>query len=77
MLLRRKLVLYPNGNGRSGGRGHISLYLAIEKTDSLPLGWEAYVTYKMFVFDHNKDKYLTIQGVCTKNRCINYCSMLY
>ncbi|XP_074348908.1 uncharacterized protein LOC141687508 [Apium graveolens] len=56
-----KLVLYPNGNGRRGGGGHISLYLAIEKTESLPLGWEAYVTYKMFVFDHNKDKYLTIQ----------------
>lgn len=56
-----KLVLYPNGNGKRGGGGHISLYLAIEKTDSLPLGWEAYVTYKMFVFDHNKDKYLTIQ----------------
>ncbi|XP_074347577.1 uncharacterized protein LOC141686441 [Apium graveolens] len=56
-----KLVLYPNGNGRRGGRGHISLYLAIQKTDSLCLCWEAYVTYKMFVFDHNKDKYLTIQ----------------
>uniref|UniRef100_A0A166FT41 MATH domain-containing protein n=1 Tax=Daucus carota subsp. sativus TaxID=79200 RepID=A0A166FT41_DAUCS len=56
-----RLILYPNGNARRGGGGHISLYLAIEKTDSLPLGWEANVTYKMFVFDHNKDRYLTIQ----------------
>ncbi|XP_063942309.1 MATH domain and coiled-coil domain-containing protein At3g58210-like [Daucus carota subsp. sativus] len=56
-----RLVLYPNGNARRGGGGHISLYLVIEETDSLPLGWEAYVTYKMFVFDRNKDQYLTIQ----------------
>ncbi|WOG81470.1 hypothetical protein DCAR_0100617 [Daucus carota subsp. sativus] len=55
-----RLVLYPNGNTKRGGGGHISLYLAID-SDSLPLGWEAYVTYKMFVFDHHKDKYLTIQ----------------
>lgn len=65
MLFRRKLVLYPNGNAKRGGGGHISLYLAIE-TDFLPLGWEAHVTYKMFVFDHNKDKYLTIRGACTE-----------
>ncbi|XP_063942306.1 MATH domain and coiled-coil domain-containing protein At3g58210-like, partial [Daucus carota subsp. sativus] len=57
-----RLVLYPNGNTKRGGGGHISLYLAID-SDSLPLGWEAYVTYKMFVFDHHKDKYLTIQGM--------------
>ncbi|XP_074348906.1 uncharacterized protein LOC141687507 isoform X2 [Apium graveolens] len=56
-----KLVLYPNGNAKRGGGGHISLYLAIEKTDTLPLGWEAYVTYRMFVYDHNMDKYLTFQ----------------
>lgn len=57
----RRLILFPNGNAEKGVEGHISLYLAIEKTDYLPLGWEACVTCKLFVFDHKKDKYLTIQ----------------
>ncbi|KAK1372602.1 hypothetical protein POM88_028795 [Heracleum sosnowskyi] len=56
-----RLVLYPNGNGERGGEGHISLYLVIYKTDTLPLGWEACVTLRMFVYDHKKDKYLIIQ----------------
>ncbi|KAL8101547.1 MATH domain and coiled-coil domain-containing protein At3g58370-like [Apium graveolens] len=56
-----RLIVYPNGNKKRGGGDHISLYLATENTDSLPLGWEAKVTYKMFVFDHNRDQYLTIQ----------------
>lgn len=73
----RRLILYPNGNARRGGGGHISLYLAIEKTDSLPLGWEANVTYKMFVFDHNKDRYLTIQGVCIEKFAIVTLTFLF
>ncbi|KAL8101543.1 hypothetical protein AgCh_033445 [Apium graveolens] len=40
---------------------HISLYLAIDKTSSLPLDWQACATYKIFLYDHNKDKYLIIQ----------------
>lgn len=57
----RRLVIYPNGNTKRGGRRHISLYLAL---DSLPPGREVYATYKLFVYDYNKDKYLTIQGAC-------------
>lgn len=41
---------------------HISLYLAIADTNTLPLGWEANVNFKFFVFDHIRDIYLTIQG---------------
>ncbi|XP_017244574.2 uncharacterized protein LOC108216340 [Daucus carota subsp. sativus] len=57
-----RIVIYPKGNTKRGIEGHISLYLVIDKTESLPLGWEAYATYKIFLYDHNKDKYLTIQS---------------
>jgi hypothetical protein len=60
--ISRRLVLYPNGNKKSNGNGHISLYLAIAATDDLPLGWEVNVNIRFFVFDQIRDKYLTIQS---------------
>ncbi|KAM7488800.1 hypothetical protein LguiB_026284 [Lonicera macranthoides] len=42
---------------------HISLYLAIRDTVSLPQGWEVNVRFKFSVYDHVRDKYLTIQEV--------------
>ncbi|KAL7206342.1 hypothetical protein ACSBR2_019117 [Camellia fascicularis] len=56
-----KLSLHPNGNKRRNVNGHISLYLAIAETKTLPPGWEINVNFKLFVFDHIRDKYLTIQ----------------
>lgn len=58
-----KLSLYPNGNKKRNVNDHISLYLAIADTNTLPLGWEANVNFKFFVFDHIRDIYLTIQEV--------------
>ena len=54
------MCLYPNGHVR--GTGHISLYLAIADTESLPTGWEVNAYFTMFVFDNDKDKYLAIEG---------------
>ncbi|KAI7990218.1 Ubiquitin carboxyl-terminal hydrolase 12 [Camellia lanceoleosa] len=56
-----ELCLYPNGNKKGNGKDHISLYLVIKDTDNLPHGWEVNVQFKLFVFDHIRDKYLTIQ----------------
>lgn len=58
----RRLCLYPNGNIKSNGKGYISLYLAIADTKKLPLGWEVNVNFKLFVFNHKHDQYLTVQG---------------
>lgn len=63
-----KLCLYPNGDEERGGKGHISLYLAITDTDGLPLGWEVNVSFKFLIFDQTRDKYLTIQDVNEKPR---------
>ncbi|GMQ01162.1 hypothetical protein CsSME_00047897 [Camellia sinensis var. sinensis] len=56
-----ELCLYPNGNKKGNGKDHISLYLVIKDTDNLPHGWEVNVQFKLFVFDHIRDEYLTIQ----------------
>ncbi|XVE76884.1 hypothetical protein DITRI_Ditri13aG0016200 [Diplodiscus trichospermus] len=56
-----RLVLYPKGNKKSNGDGCISLYLQIAETETLPLGWQINVNFKLFVFDNVRDKYLTIE----------------
>ncbi|XP_059460837.1 ubiquitin C-terminal hydrolase 12-like [Corylus avellana] len=63
-----RLVLYPNGKKNSNGNGHISLYLAIAATNDLPLGWEANVHIRFFVFDQIRDKYLCIQDASGRVR---------
>jgi len=58
----RRLCLHPNGNKKSNGDGHISLYLAFSKSNAPPLGWEVNVDFKLFVYNQIHDKYLTIQS---------------
>ncbi|KAJ6350700.1 hypothetical protein OIU78_006775 [Salix suchowensis] len=56
------LVLYPSGNKSKNVKEHISLYLAMADTSSLPLGWEIHVIFRLFLLDQNKDSYLVIQA---------------
>ncbi|XP_038684301.1 nucleoporin NSP1-like [Tripterygium wilfordii] len=56
------LIFYPNGKKNANADNHISLYLAIKETEKLPACWEVNATFKFFVFDHIRDKYLTIEG---------------
>ncbi|KAK1591499.1 hypothetical protein Q3G72_008683 [Acer saccharum] len=51
----RKLVLYPNGNKSKNVKDHISLYLTLADTSSLPLGWEVYAVLRLFLLDQRKD----------------------
>ncbi|KAJ6420754.1 hypothetical protein OIU84_028169 [Salix udensis] len=59
-IVRRKLVLYPNGDKSRNGDGYISLYLVMADTTGFPPGWEINAIFKFFVFDQLQDKYLTI-----------------
>ncbi|KAH7511479.1 hypothetical protein JRO89_XSUnG0199000 [Xanthoceras sorbifolium] len=61
-----KLVLYPNGNKSKNVRDHISLYLTLANTSSLPLGWEVYAVVRLFLLDQSKDNYLTVQDATGK-----------
>ncbi|KAI8025774.1 hypothetical protein LOK49_LG02G03330 [Camellia lanceoleosa] len=68
---------------KRGVNGHISLYLAIAETKTLPLGWEVNANFKLFVYNHIQDKYLTIQGIAafvvqsSCNIVLNFSVMLY
>jgi hypothetical protein len=55
-----RLVLYVNGMYVDGGSDHISLYVKIEYTQSLPKGWEVNVDLKLFVHNPKLRKYLTV-----------------
>ncbi|KAL5726839.1 hypothetical protein ACHQM5_000089 [Ranunculus cassubicifolius] len=57
-----KLVIYPNGNKIKGVKDHISLYLAIVDTESLPEGWDINVNLKVLLLDQRRDKYITVEG---------------
>ncbi|KAM7482318.1 hypothetical protein LguiB_006901 [Lonicera macranthoides] len=62
------LLLYPDGDKERGGEGHISLSLVLAKTNSLPLGLEVNASFKFFVYDQIRDKYLTIEYENRKER---------
>ncbi|CAH8382062.1 unnamed protein product [Eruca vesicaria subsp. sativa] len=55
-----RLILYVTGNKTDGGNNHISLYVRIEDTNSLPKGWEVNVDLKLFVYNKKHNKYLTV-----------------
>lgn len=58
----RKLTIYPNGNKERGAKGHISIYVGLVDTSSLPAGWEVKAIINMFVHDQIQDTYVTLSG---------------
>ncbi|XP_059444229.1 uncharacterized protein LOC132176118 [Corylus avellana] len=63
-----RLSFYPNGRKECNGQEHISLYLAIAETDSLPLGWKVNAICRLFVLDQIRGEYLTLQDANSKVR---------
>ncbi|XP_022146385.1 uncharacterized protein LOC111015613 [Momordica charantia] len=57
-----KLALYPNGNEKRNGSGHISLYLVMAGNDILSTVSGVNVVFTLLVYDKLRDKYLTVQG---------------
>ena len=55
--------MYVTGNKNDGGNNHVSLYVRIEDTESLPTGWEVDVDLKLFVHNPKTHKYLTVTGI--------------
>ncbi|PIA36143.1 hypothetical protein AQUCO_03400211v1, partial [Aquilegia coerulea] len=56
-----RLCLHPNGNQNKNVKEHLSLYLVISETNSLPQGWSVNVIFRFFLYDQIRDKYLTIE----------------
>ncbi|KAJ9552122.1 hypothetical protein OSB04_016167 [Centaurea solstitialis] len=63
-----RLDLYPNGNREEKSGNHISLYLIICDTETLPKGWEVYVDVHFFIYDHIRHDYATFQDIMNGNR---------
>ncbi|KAJ8900155.1 hypothetical protein K2173_024795 [Erythroxylum novogranatense] len=62
-----RLLLYPKGNSKCFDcKGYISLYLAIQDTDSFPKPWEVYVDFKVLVFNHINNNFLVLQDLGVK-----------
>ncbi|KAI3423356.1 uncharacterized protein J3R85_011090, partial [Psidium guajava] len=61
-----KLVLCPNGNRSKNVKEHVSLYLSMAETSSLPSGWEVHASVSFFLLNQDKDTYLIIQDAMKK-----------
>ncbi|XP_049414551.1 ubiquitin C-terminal hydrolase 13-like [Solanum stenotomum] len=57
-----KMIIYPDGNTHENGSGHISVYLAISGTTSLPANWEVNAIFTFFLFNQLRDNYLSVRG---------------
>ncbi|XP_047309377.1 uncharacterized protein LOC124912773 [Impatiens glandulifera] len=55
-----RLHIYPNGNKMKDGEGHISIYIELMDTSSLPTGWTITALVNLFVFDQIRGKYFTV-----------------
>ncbi|KAM7497063.1 hypothetical protein LguiA_021477 [Lonicera macranthoides] len=62
-----RVSVYPKGRNK-GDEDYLSMYLEIVDTYNLPPDFEVYVSYKLFVYDHLKDMYYTVQDADGKIR---------
>ncbi|EXB29483.1 Ubiquitin carboxyl-terminal hydrolase 12 [Morus notabilis] len=60
------LSIYPNGDKNKDGQDHISMYLEMVETSSLPAGWEVNAIFNFFVFDQLRDKYVGPQDATVR-----------
>ncbi|XP_028766513.1 uncharacterized protein LOC114724340 [Neltuma alba] len=69
-----RMIVYLRGHSEANKDKYISLYLAVAETqdDELPVGWEVWVNFNLFVHDQTNDKYLVVQG--SQNRLKRFCS---
>ncbi|KAL7097852.1 hypothetical protein ACP275_10G169500 [Erythranthe tilingii] len=51
-----RLVIYPYGKGK--GNHHVSVYLALAETNSLPVDWEFNAIFTIFLYNQISDKYM-------------------
>ncbi|KAM6590911.1 hypothetical protein CsatA_013516 [Cannabis sativa] len=58
-----KFSVYPSGDKSIEGKDHISLYLEIVETSSLPTGWEVNAIFNLFLFDQIRDKFISFEGI--------------
>ncbi|KAL2456947.1 TRAF-like family protein [Forsythia ovata] len=67
-----KLIIYPNGRKTEteDGTDHISVYLAVAETSSLPACWEVNAVFSIFLFNHKFDNFLSVRGRVQRFHCL-------
>ncbi|KAL1351013.1 hypothetical protein HN51_014973 [Arachis hypogaea] len=60
------LSIYPTGNKRRAGEGHVSIYLALTDPSSLPLDWEVNAIVNFSLYNFHEDEYVTTQDASTR-----------
>ncbi|OWM63258.1 hypothetical protein CDL15_Pgr010658 [Punica granatum] len=62
------MILHPNGNKTKNVKDHVSGYLSMAETSSLPSNWEVYAVIRLFLLDQNEDNYFVVQDAMGKHR---------
>ncbi|KAI3459821.1 hypothetical protein Pfo_016484 [Paulownia fortunei] len=57
-----RLIIYPDGHESENDGKHISVYLAMAGTSSLPVDWEVNAIFSFFLLNQISDKYLCFRG---------------
>ncbi|KAI3459822.1 hypothetical protein Pfo_016485 [Paulownia fortunei] len=57
-----RLIIYPDGQESENDDKHISVYLAMAGTSSLPVDWEVNAIFSFFLLNQISDKYLCFRG---------------
>ncbi|TKY61802.1 Ubiquitin carboxyl-terminal hydrolase 12 [Spatholobus suberectus] len=55
------LSIYPTGNIKGGGQGHVSIYLVLMDSSSLPVDWEVNAVVNFSAYNFIDDEYVTTQ----------------
>ncbi|KAG8366332.1 hypothetical protein BUALT_Bualt17G0068800 [Buddleja alternifolia] len=66
-----RLILYPNGRDDGNKDDHISVYLAIVDTSSLPARWEVNAIFSIFLLNQKLDNFLSLRGRIRRFHAVN------
>ncbi|KAG8366333.1 hypothetical protein BUALT_Bualt17G0068900 [Buddleja alternifolia] len=66
-----RLILYPNGRDDGNKEDHISVYLAIADTSSLPARWEVNAIFSIFLLNQKLDNFLSLRGRIRRFHAVN------
>ncbi|KAK6121989.1 hypothetical protein DH2020_044263 [Rehmannia glutinosa] len=59
---RWRLIIYPDGHVSESEGNHVSVYLAMAGSSSLPVDWEVNAMFSIFLFNKMLDNYLCFRG---------------
>ncbi|CAJ2632049.1 unnamed protein product [Trifolium pratense] len=61
-----RLSIYPSGNTKGNGQGHVSIYLMLVDPPSLPIDWEVNAIINFSAYNFRDDEYVTTQDATVR-----------